>query len=199
MRPYLSCKCMELSQMNDNECKRNRQHGTMYYRLPDQIWNMSTIQTCNDIKGRFAHWRHLWRPWSSSCALESGTQEVATIGATCLSPKGHQRLADVVMKSGEQDGIRLFFHGLWRPREHFMCRLWLSRLRTAHFGLNRWGGARAEPRERWRQGRCACIWLWSFLVFSFSVSAINHAYARARAEWNWTMESGSWQWQEATS
>lgn len=79
-----------------------------------RFWNMSTIQTCNDIKGRFAHWRLLWRPWSSSCALESGTQEVATIGATCLSPKapkGHQRLADVVMKSGEQDGIRLFFMG----------------------------------------------------------------------------------------
>ena len=38
-----------------------------------------------------------------------------------------------------------------------MCRLWLSRSRTAHFGLNRWGGARAEPRERWRQGRCAWI------------------------------------------
>lgn len=52
-----------------------------------RFWNMSTIQTCNDIKGRFAHWRLLWRPWSSSCALESGTQEVATIGATCLSQR----------------------------------------------------------------------------------------------------------------
>lgn len=193
-----------------------------------RFWNMSSIQTCNDIKGRFAHWRHLWRPWSSSCALESGTQEVATIGATCLSPKGHQRLADVVLKSGEQDGIRLFFHGLWRPREQFKCRLWLSRLRTAHFGLNRRGGARAEPREKMEAGqmhldfagvvlcspakeRATCsknhliavtYHSFGYEVFSFSrflVSAINHAYVRARAEWNWTMESGSWQWQEATS
>lgn len=157
MRPYLSCKCMELSQMNDNECKRNRQHGTMYYRLPDHI--LEHVKYSN-----------VQRYQRQICPLETPMETL--IFFVCLGvrdtgspyhwsylpfPKGASKVGwcgDEIPRTGWNSVV---FHGLWRPREQFMCRLWLSRSRTAHFGLNRWGGARAEPRERWRQGRCAWI------------------------------------------
>ncbi len=190
MRPYLSWKCMELSeQMNDNECSmvlscvmpcRTSKILEWFARSlarPDvrtcQLFNTATISKADlPIGDTYRDFDLLCDPWSpghrKSLALELSAFEVTWLFDFNISKrKGHQRLVEL------GDEILLFgryfcsFSRVVVPKNNSCTVFGCHVCEQPHFGLNRRGGARAVPRERWRQGRCAWIMTQKFWTFGY--------------------------------